>query len=234
MSNALHKAGELIWTLDRDLIECVRISLQCSLTATAMAVLVGTPLAVLIGRRRFRGRRALRVAAHTGMAVPTVVIGLLFYSLLSRSGPLGPAGMLYTPWAIIVGEFALGFPIIVALFSSATAALDAKLEATARTLGAGPLRTFLTLLREAKVGLIAATMAAFGRLCSELGIAMMLGGNIRHHTRTMTTAIAVETAGGQFALALAMGLILLGIALVINVAAQSVRLPAQRRHPDVL
>ena len=233
MTDALHKAGELIWTLDADLLHCVGVSLLCSLTATGLAVLTGAPLAVLLGRRRFRGRRVLLVAAHTGMAVPTVVIGLLFYGLLSRSGPLGPLGLLYTRRAIVAGEFALGFPIIVALFSSATAALDARLERTARTLGAGRFRTLLTVLREGKVGLIAATMAAFGRLCSELGIAMMLGGNIRRLTRTMTTAIALETAGGEFALALALGLVLLLIALGINVVAQSFRLPAQRR-PDVL
>ena len=124
--------------------------------------------------------------------------------------------------------------IIVALFSSATAALAPKLEMTARTLGAGRWRTFWTVVSEAKVGLIAATMAAFGRVCSELGIAMMVGGNIKYYTRTMTTAIAMETAGGNFALALALGLILLLIALGINVAAQVFRFPSPRRYPDVL
>ena len=234
MIEAMRKAGQLLWSLDPDLLACVWVSLLCSLTATALAVLAGAPVAVLLGRGRFRGRRAWLVAAHTGMAVPTVVIGLLLYSLLSRTGPLGPLGMLYTRKAIILGEFVLGFPIIVALFSSAAASLDPKLEMTARTLGAGRFRTFWTVIREAKVGLIAATMAAFGRLCSELGIAMMLGGNIRHYTRTMTTAIAVESAGGEFALALALGLILVLIALGINIAAQLFRLPSWKRHPDVL
>ncbi len=234
MIEALRKAGQLLWTLDPDLLACVEVSLLCSLTATALAVLAGAPVAYLLGRKRFPGRRACLVAAHTGMAVPTVVIGLVLYSLLSRTGPLGRLGMLYTPQAIIIGEFALGFPIIVALFSSATAGLDPKLEMTARTLGAGRFRTFWTVVREARAGLMAAAMAGFGRLCSELGIAMMIGGNIKHHTRTMTTAIAVESAGGEFALALALGLILVLIALGINIAAQFFRLPSWKRYPDVL
>jgi tungstate transport system permease protein len=234
MIQALKKAGQLLWTLDPNLLGCVEVSLLCSLTATVLAVLLGVPLAMLLGRKRFPGRRTLLVAAHTGMAIPTVVIGLLGYGMLSRTGPLGPLGMLYTRKAIILGEFVLGFPIIVALFSSAVAGLDPKLEMTARTLGAGRLRTFWTVIRESEVGLIAATMSAFGRLCSELGIVMMLGGNIKRYTRSMTTAIATETAGGEFALALALGLILLLVALGINFAAQVFRLPSQRRVPHVL
>ena len=234
MIETLQKAGELIWRLDRGLLECVSVSLICSLIATAVAVLVGAPIAVLLGRKRFRGRRALLLAAHTGMAVPTVVIGLLIYGLLSRTGPLGSLGMLYTRKAIIIGEFALGLPIIVALVSSAVEGLDPRLEMTALTLGAGGFRRFCTLLAEARTELNAATMSVFGRLCSELGIAMMVGGNIVHHTRTMTTAIAVETAKGEFAMALALGLILLFIALVINIAAQFIRLGSPRVDADVL
>lgn len=234
MTEALRQAARLIWILDPNLLQCVSVSLLCSLTATAGAVLLGAPVAVLLGRRHFHGRRVLLVAAHTGMAVPTVVIGLIIYSLFSRTGPMGTLGLLYTRKAIILGEFALGFPIIVALFSSAVAGLDPTLEMTARTLGAGRLRTFWTLLNEAKLGLNAATMSTFGRLCSELGIAMMVGGNILHHTRTMTTAIAVETASGEYALALALGFILVLIALGINAAAQVFRLPSQKRYPDVL
>ena len=234
MIEALQRAGLLLWSLDADLLSCVETSLVCTLTATSAAVVLGVPAGMLLGRKRFPGRRVLLTMAHTGMAVPTVVIGLLFYSLLSRTGPLGPLGMLYTRRAIILAEFALAFPIIVALFSAAAAGLDPTLERTARTLGAGPLRTAWTIIREAKLGLIAAVMSAFGRICSELGIAMMVGGNIENHTRTMTTAIAVETAGGEFALALAIGLVLLLIALAMNAVAQVFRLPAQRRHPDVL
>ena len=234
MGEAVRQAGRLIGTLDPSLLECVWTSVVCSLTATAGALLCGVPLAVLLGRKQFPGRGVVLVAAHTGMAVPTVVIGLVLYGLLSRNGSLGFLEILYTRKAIIVGEFVLALPIIVALFSSAVAGLDSKLEMTARTLGAGRLRIFWTVVCEAKVGLIAATMSAFGRVCSELGIAMMIGGNIKHHTRTMTTAIAMETAGGNFALALALGLILVVIALGINMAAQVFRLPGPRRYADVL
>jgi tungstate transport system permease protein len=234
MGETLQQAGQLIRTLDPNLLECVRTTLICSMTATVAAVLVGVPFAVLLGRKSFPGRNVLVLTAHTGMAVPTVVLGLVLYGLISSTGPLGELKVLYTRKAIIIGEFALALPIIVALFSSATAGLAPKLEMTARTLGAGRFRTFLTVVGEAKVGLIAATMSAFGRVCSELGIAMMVGGNIKYYTRTMTTAIAMETAGGEFALALALGLILLLIALGINVAAQVFRLPTQRRYADVL
>ena len=231
---ALARAFELLWSLDADLIECVKVTLLCSVTATALAVVTGAVAAVFLGRRRFPGRRVLLVAAHTGMAVPTVVIGLVLYGVLSRGGPLGSLGMLYSPGAIILGEFLLAFPIIVALVSSAVAGLDSRLEMTARTLGAGRVRIFLTVLAESREALVAAMMSAFGRLCSELGIAMMVGGNIRHYTRTMTTAIALETAGGQFALALALGLILLLLALGINIAAQMFRLPKWEAPSDVL
>ncbi len=234
MGETLQQAGQLIRALDPNLLECVQTTSICSVTATVAAVLVGVPLAVLLGRKSFPGRNVLVLTAHTGMAVPTVVLGLVLYGLISSTGPLGELKVLYTRKAIIIGEFALALPIIVALFSSATAGLAPKLEMTARTLGAGRFRTFLTVVGEAKVGLIAATMSAFGRVCSELGIAMMVGGNIKYYTRTMTTAIAMETAGGEFALALALGLILLLIALGINVAAQVFRLPTQRRYADVL
>jgi len=240
MWEAIRQAGQLLWSLDAELVEAVKVSLHCSITATAAAVFLGAPLAVLLGRLTFAGRRVLLVLAHTGMAVPTVVIGLVFYGLLSRSGPAGALGLLYTRQAIIIGEFALAFPIVVALFSSIVADLDPQIEKTALTLGAGRRRIFWTLIREARAGLIAATMSAFGRLCSELGIAMMIGGNIEHHTRTMTTAIALKASGGEFALALALGIVLLLIALSINIAAHSIRMPAryggpsQRKYPDVL
>ena len=236
MLEAVNEAGRMLWELDDQLLACVRVSMECSLAAMACAMLIGVPLAVLLGRRRFFGRQTLLLIAHTGMAVPTVVVGLLFYGLLSRSGPLGPLelDLLYTKPAIVLGEFALAFPIVVALFSSSSGALDPALEKTARTLGAGRVRVFLTVLREAKSGLVAASMAAFGRIISELGIAMMLGGNIKGATRTMTTAIALETQKGEFALGLALGLVLLLTALGINTVAQVIRMPTRKGYADLL
>jgi tungstate transport system permease protein len=234
MMEVLRQAGQLLWNLDEQLLACVEVSLVCSLVATGAAVLIGAPLAVLLARRRFPGRKALLVMAHTGMAVPTVVIGLVCYMLLSRSGPFGSAGLLYTRTGIVLGEFALALPIVVAMFSSSAAALDGSLEKTARTLGASRVRVFLSVVREAKAGLVAATMAAFGRVVSELGIAMMIGGNIKDSTRTMTTALALETQKGDFALALALGLVLMLAALGINAAAQVIRLPRSKGGADVL
>lgn len=228
MIEAIRQAGTMLWELDPHLISCVKVSLVCSAAATVIATVLGVPLAILLGRRKFPGRKAVLIVVHTGMAVPTVVIGLFFYALLSRSGPLGPAGMLYTKKAIVLGEICLALPIIIALVSSSVGGLDRQLEKTARTLGGGALRVSWMILRETRTGLIAATMAAFGRVVSELGIAMMLGGNIKGLTRTMTAALALETQKGQVALGLALGLILLVVALGINVAVHSIKLPSWR------
>lgn len=205
-------------------VDAVTASLVCSLAATGLAALLGAPLGVWLGRRRFRGRAALIVLARTGMAMPTVLIGLLFYALLSRSGPFGDGALLFTKTAIVLGELALALPIVVALFSASTEALPAGLESAVRTLGAGRLRVFVTILAEARLGLVVALLAAFGRVVSELGIAMMLGGNVKHDTRTMTTSIALETQKGDFRESLLLGLLLLGISLAVNVAGALVRL----------
>ncbi len=197
----------------------IATSLLCSVAATALAGLVGAPLGIWLGRHRFRGRRAVLVAARTGMALPTVLVGLILYSILSRSGPLGGTGLLFTRTAIVIGELALALPIVVSLFAATTEALPRTLEATAKTLGAGRLRVYATVLSEARLGLLVAVLAAFGRVVSELGIAMMLGGNIKDHTRTMTTSIALETQKGSFRESLTLGLVLLAVSLAVNVVA---------------
>ncbi|MFQ5844694.1 MAG: ABC transporter permease [Planctomycetota bacterium] len=215
MSTALR----LLWELDPRVLEAAGVSLLCSLGALLFAGLCGTPAAMALGRRRGRWVHTLLILARTGMAVPTVVIGLLLYGLFSRAGALGSLGILYTPAAIIVGEFFLALPIVVALGAEAFAALDPRTERTALTLGAGPLRLRWTLFREAQPGVLAAHLAAFGRCVSELGIAIMVGGNIAGRTRTMTTTIAMETQKGLFALGLAVGLLLLLFALALNLLA---------------
>jgi len=210
--------------------DAVRVSLVCSLSATALAGLLGAPLGILLGRFRFPGRRALLVLARTAMALPTVVVGLVFYGLLSRSGPLGAAGLLYSKTAIVIGELSLALPIVVALFAASAAALPENLERTAATLGAGRLRVFATIVSEARLGLVTALLAAFGRIVSELGIAMMLGGNIKHATRTMTTAIALETQKGAFAESLVIGGVLLAISLGVNLVVHAVGLAGPRSN----
>jgi tungstate transport system permease protein len=211
------KALGLIFSLDREILSIALLSLKVSTIATFLSSLVGVPLGFIIGSGQFWGKKGLTAIFNTLMALPTVVVGLLVYSLISRQGPLGPLELLFTPKAMVIGQFILATPIIVALTISATQAIDPRVKITAMTLGASPLRTAVTVLSEAKFALMAAVVAGFGRVIGEVGCALMVGGNIRGYTRTMTTAISLETAKGEFAFGLALGFILLTIAFVVNI-----------------
>lgn len=213
----IEDALKLILSLDRDVFSTVLLSLRVSATATLFSSLVGVPLGFVIGSSEFRGKKLLVTIFNTLMAFPTVVIGLLVYSFISRQGPLGPLGLLFTPQAMVIGQFILATPIIVALTISATQGIDPRVKLTAMTLGAGPLRTATTILSEARFALMAAVIAGFGRVIAEVGCAMMVGGNIRGYTRTMTTAIALETAKGEFGFGLSLGFILLVVAFSVNI-----------------
>lgn len=211
------KALGLIFSLDREILSIALLSLRVSTIAIFLSSLVGVPLGFIIGSGQFWGKKGLTAIFNTLMALPTVVVGLLVYSLISRQGPLGPLELLFTPKAMVIGQFILATPIIVALTISATQAIDPRVKITAMTLGAGPLRTAVTVLSEAKFALMAAVVAGFGRVIGEVGCALMVGGNIRGYTRTMTTAISLETAKGEFAFGLALGFILLTVAFVVNI-----------------
>lgn len=211
------KALGLIFSLDREIFSISLLSLKVSTIAIFLSSLVGVPLGFIIGSGQFWGKKGLTAIFNTLMALPTVVVGLLVYSLISRQGPLGPLELLFTPKAMVIGQFILATPIIVALTISATQAIDPRVKITAMTLGAGPLRTAVTVLSEAKFALLAAVVAGFGRVIGEVGCALMVGGNIRGYTRTMTTAISLETAKGEFAFGLALGFILLTVAFVVNI-----------------
>lgn len=211
------KALGLIFSLDREILSIALLSLKVSTIAIFLSSLVGVPLGFIIGSGQFWGKKGLTAIFNTLMALPTVVVGLLVYSLISRQGPLGPLELLFTPKAMVIGQFILATPIIVALTISATQAIDPRVKITAMTLGAGPLRTAVTVLSEAKFALMAAVVAGFGRVIGEVGCALMVGGNIRGYTRTMTTAISLETAKGEFAFGLALGFILLTVAFVVNI-----------------
>ncbi len=211
------KALGLIFSLDREILSIALLSLKVSTIATFLSSLVGVPLGFIIGSGQFWGKKGLTAIFNTLMALPTVVVGLLVYSLISRQGPLGPLELLFTPKAMVIGQFILATPIIVALTISATQAIDPRVKITAMTLGAGPLRTAVTVLSEAKFALMAAVVAGFGRVIGEVGCALMVGGNIRGYTRTITTAISLETAKGEFAFGLALGFILLTVAFVVNI-----------------
>jgi tungstate transport system permease protein len=175
------------------------------------------PLGLLIAVKRFWGKQAVLLVLNTSMAVPTVVVGLFFYAFLSRRGPLGGLGLLFTPAGISMGLVALSLPLVVNLSLTAIQGLDTRLFLTCKLLGANPAQQAWLILKEARFSVMAAVVMAFGRVISELGIAMMLGGNIRGFTRTMTTAIALETSKGEFEFGLALGIVLLVVALAVNV-----------------
>ena len=192
------------------------VSLYTSSCAIVIAALLGVPIGLWLGLNRFRGRQLLLALLNTLMALPTVVVGLLLFGLLSRQGPLGPLGLLFTPLAMISGQTVLATPIVANLVLAAVTGADQRIIDTALNLGASRLQAAIQLLREIRFGVMAAVIAGFGRVIAEVGVAMMLGGNIRNSTRTMTTAIALETSKGEFAFGLALGILLLSIALLVN------------------
>jgi len=208
---------KLIFSFEGEIYGIVGRSLVFSLTATFLAALFGVPIGFLIGTKRFRGKSGLLTVMNTLMAMPTVVIGLLAYGFFSRRAPLGFLDLLFSPSAVIIGEFILSLPIIANLTVSALQAVDPRAILTAKTLGAGRALIAWTILMEARFSLLAAIIAGFGRAVSEVGSAMMLGGNIRFYTRTMTTAIALETSKGEFGFGLALGFFLLLVVFSINI-----------------
>ncbi len=214
--DSLLKALELIGSFDPEVRMAVWTSLYTSGCATLLSGLLGIPLGLWLGVSRFRGRRLAITLLNTLMALPTVVIGLVLFGLFSRQGPLGPLGLLFTPLAMIAGQTVLALPIIANLVLTAVTGADERIMNTALTLGASRRQAARQLLREIRFGVMAAVIAGFGRVIAEVGVAMMLGGNIRNSTRTMTTAIALETSKGEFAFGLALGLVLLTVALLVN------------------
>jgi tungstate transport system permease protein len=213
---SLSHALRLLWTLDPEVAEIASRSLRLSTTATLLASCVGIPAGVVIALANFSGKKGVITILSALMGVPTVVVGLLLYSLFSRRGILGAWGLLFTPTAIVVAEWILSTPIITRLTIAAVRGVDPRVHATALTLGASRTRAYAKVLGEARGAVFAAVITGFGRAITEVGAAMMVGGNIRGTTRTLTTAIALETAKGELALALSLGLILLGIFLVLN------------------
>jgi tungstate transport system permease protein len=199
-----------------ELWSAISVSLYVSIVATVLCAIVGIPLGSLIALTQFRGKQALLAVLNTLLALPTVVVGLLGYMLLCSRSPFGALHLLFTPGAIIVGEFILALPIMIVFSHAAIAAVDPAARETAVILGVSRSRTVRMLVSEARFGIMAAVAAVFGRLVGEVGIAMMLGGNIAGFTRTMTTAIALEASKGEVILGLKLGAILLLIAVAVN------------------
>jgi tungstate transport system permease protein len=227
---SLAEGLRLVATLDLRLWEIVALSLQVSLAAVALATLAGLPLGAAIAVGRFRGRRAVVVALNALMGLPPVVVGLLVYLLLSRAGPLGAMGLLFTPTAMVVAQTILILPIIAALSRQAIEDAWREYQEQLRSLGAGSGSAALTLVWDIRFSLLTAVLAGLGRAAAEVGAVMIVGGNIDGVTRVMTTAIALETSKGDLALALGLGIILVTLVLALNAAAHTVKEAAQRRY----
>jgi len=213
----LKNALKMIVGLDRQVISIALVSIKVSITSIILATLLGVPVGFYVGLKNFWGKTAVVIILNTLMALPTVLIGLLVYSFLSRQGPLGTLGLLYTPWAMVIGQSILAFPVVAGLSLSATQGVDKRVEKTALTLGANGRQTALAILAEGRFAIFAAIIAGFGRVFTEVGISMMVGGNIQGYTRNITTAIALETGKGEFGLGIALGIVLLMVALPINI-----------------
>ena len=201
-----------------DLIEIVALTLRVTGLALLIATIIGVPLGALIGLSRFRGKSAVRAVLYTGMGLPPVVVGLMVYLLLSRSGPLGSLRWLFTPSAMIAAQIVIALPLTIGLTMTSVESVNPELRRQIIALGATRSQTALTILTEARIGVTAAIVAAFGGIISEVGAVMLVGGNIAGQTRVLTTAIVLETRQGDFSLALALGVILLTITFVVNIA----------------
>jgi tungstate transport system permease protein len=230
LAESLQTALALMASLDARLAGIVLLSLQVSLSAVLLASVIGLPLGAAVAVGRFPGRQALTVIMNGLMGLPPVVVGLLVYLLLSRAGPLGPLGLLFTPTAMVIAQTVLIAPIIAALARQIVEDAWREYEEQLRSLGAGTARAALTLLWDVRFALVTAVLAGFGRAAAEVGAVMIVGGNIDGVTRVMTTTIALETSKGDLPLALALGTILIALVLLINAAAHAIRQWAVHRY----
>lgn len=222
------KAFTLIFSLDRELLNIVSLSLVVSGVALFLSAALGLPFSALISLRKLPARGLIISLMNTFMGLPPVVVGLFLYLVLSRSGPLGFMGLLYTPSAMIIAQTILAFPIVTALCHSAIVSVDPIITQASLSLGATPLQVSATIIKEARYGIVSAIIAAFGRVAAEVGAILIVGGNIAGYTRVMTTTIVMETDKGNFELALALGIILLALSLLVNIMLHAVQRKTQR------
>ena len=227
ISAAFATALQLLLAFDDKLIEIVALSMQVSLSAVALSVVIGLPLGAALALFKFPGRDGIVVFLNALMGLPPVVVGLVVYLLLSRSGPLGVLGLLFTPAAMVAAQAILVTPIVAALTRQVVADLWVEYSEQLRSLGASPASAIPALLYDARFTLVTAVLAGFGRASAEVGAVMIVGGNIDHVTRTMTTAIALEVSKGDLALALGLGIVLISLSLAINAATYTVKQRAE-------
>jgi len=212
------QALELLFSFDTEVLKVTLLSLQVSGLATAISLLIGLPLGTLLALGKFPSRKFILSLINTGMALPPVVVGLAVSIFLWRSGPLGSLNLIYTPAAIVIAQVLISFPLAAGLTISSLQQLDPRLRVQLLGLGASKLQMILALWREARLALVAALIAAFGSVISEVGASMMVGGNLKGSTRVLTTAIVLETSRGEFASAIALSIILLCLAFLVNFA----------------
>jgi tungstate transport system permease protein len=227
---AFFTALGLLFALDRDLMAIVRLSLTVSLSAVGLATVLGLPLGAAVAVWRFPGQAVVRIVLNALMGLPPVVVGLVVYLLLSRAGPLGPLGLLFTPTAMVIAQCLLVTPIIAAFTLQTVADLHEEYAEQLRSLGVGPGRALWTLLWDGRFSLLTGILAGFGRASAEVGAVIMVGGNIHRVTRVVTTTIALETSKGNLPLALALGMILMLLVLAVNTAAIVIRDATRRAY----
>jgi len=227
--DGLVRAFWLLISFDPEVYSIVLLSLVVSGAAVLVGAATGIPFGAFIALRSFMGKRVLLSVLNTLTGLPPVVVGLLVYLVLSSSGPLGPLQLLYTPQAMVIAQLVMVFPIVASVTASSVSSVDRKLRLRALSLGADGSQLTLTMLREARTGVLTAMVLAFGAAISEVGAVMIVGGNIRWFTRTLTTAILLETELGRFGIALALGIILLTLSFVINVALTRLQWSGLRR-----
>ena len=228
LGDAFLTAFELIISLDRNLVDIVLLSIEVSLSAVALATVIGMPLGAALALVRFPGRNALVVLVNAFMGLPPVVVGLFVYLMLSRAGPLGEFGLLFTPGAMVIAQALLVTPIIAALTRQTVSELEVEYREQLASFGVSPWRAIPTLLWDGRFSLLTAVLAGFGRAAAEVGAVIIVGGNINEVTRVMTTTIALETSKGNLALALGLGLILIAIVIAVNATLMVVQSSAQR------
>jgi len=214
--NGLKGALKIILESDREFLSIVMVSVKVATTSTMLAAIAGIPFGIFVAQKKFPGRNIVLTSVNTLMSLPTVVIGLTVYSFLSRVGPLGEIGLLYTLSAMVIGQFILAFPILSGVTIAAVRSLDKRIKITLIAMGSTPKQGFRMFIHEARLGILTALIAGFGRVFAEVGVSMMLGGNIKGYTRNITTAIALETSKGEFALGIALGIVLLIVAFSVN------------------
>ena len=224
----LGEAVSLILAWDPDLIEIIGLSLRVTLTAVALACVIGLPLGALVGAFSFPGRTAATIVLNALMGLPPVVVGLVVYLILSAAGPLGPLGLLYTPTAMVIAQTVLVTPIVAALTRQVVEDLHREYAEQFASLQVGPFDRIAALLWDARYSLLTVALAGFGRAVSEVGAIFIVGGNINHVTRMMTTTIALETSKGNLQLALALGVVLLAMAVMVNAGVMALRASAVR------